>query len=285
LYYTKNQDRESGYFVSNRPGAVSVKGPTCCDDIYYYQPVKNVSVFVTGEVLSMIKTDSTDAEEMVSLTGAELKVFEIKQDTSILIKTIQTDAEGKYVLEDLEADKKYKVVAEKDGFLKTSTNVNTSGVTYSETREANIFVNKEDEPIVLKNIYYEFDKDVLTPESKATIDTTLMQILIDNPLIIIEIGSHTDSKGSMAYNEDLSRRRAISVVDYLISKGIPDARLKAKGYGETDPIAPNKNADGTDNPEGRAKNRRTEFKVIGELEKELIMESGFTGSTIEEENK
>ena len=191
LYYTKNQDRESGYFVSNRPGAVSVKGPTCCDDIYYYQPVKNVSVFVTGEVLSMIKTDSTDAEEMVSLTGAELKVFEIKQDTSILIKTIQTDAEGKYVLEDLEADKKYKVVAEKDGFLKTYTNVNTSGVTYSETREANIFVNKEDEPIVLKNIYYEFDKDVLTPESKATIDTTLMQILIDNPLIIIEIGSHT----------------------------------------------------------------------------------------------
>lgn len=282
LYFSMNQDRESGYFASNRPGSVSVKGPSCCDDIYYYQPVKNVSIFVTGEVISMLKIDSLNTDSMVSLTGAELKVFEVKNDTTILVKSITTDEDGKYVLEDLEADKEYKVVAEKDGFLKTSTTVKTDGVTYSESREANIYINKEDERIVLKNIYYEFDKDVLTPESKATIDTTLMQILLDNPLIIIELGSHTDSKGSMAYNQDLSRRRAQSVVDYLISKGIPKERLEAKGYGETTPIAPNKNADGTDNPEGRAKNRRTEFRVIGELEQELIMESGFTGSTIEE---
>lgn len=285
LYYTMNQDRESGYFVSNRPGSVSVKGPTCCDDIYYYQPVKDVSIYVTGEVVSMLKIDSLNKDSMVSLTGAELKVFEIRKDTTVLVKSVQTDVDGKYVLSDLEVDKKYKVVAEKDGFLKSSTTVNTMGVTYSETREANIYINKEDEPIVLKNIYYEFDKDVLTPESKATIDTTLMQILKDNPLIIIELGSHTDSKGSDAYNEDLSRRRAQSVVNYLISKGIPTERLEAKGYGEKSPIAPNKNPDGSDNPEGRAKNRRTEFRVIGELDKELIMESGFTGSTIEEEYK
>jgi outer membrane protein OmpA-like peptidoglycan-associated protein len=89
---------------------------------------------------------------------------------------------------------------------------------------------------------------------------------MDNPRIIVEISSHTDSVSSDEYNMKLSQKRAESVVKYLISKGIEKERLVAKGYGESKPIAPNTNPDGTDNPEGRQKNRRTEFKIIGSID-------------------
>ena len=120
-------------------------------------------------------------------------------------------------------------------------------------------------PIVIPNIYYEFDGYDLLPESKKTMDTTLLVIMKENPSIIIEIGSHTDGKGAKAYNITLSQKRAESAVNYLISKGIDKKRLKAKGYGKDFPIAPNENADGSDNPEGRQKNRRTEFRVVGKI--------------------
>ena len=81
------------------------------------------------------------------------------------------------------------------------------------------------------------------------------------------MGSHTDSIASDAYNIQLSQRRAESTVNYLIQKGIDPNRLVAKGYGESKPIARNTNPDGSDNPEGRQRNRRTEFKIleIGQL--------------------
>ena len=83
----------------------------------------------------------------------------------------------------------------------------------------------------------------------------------DNPDIVIELSSHTDSIATNAYNIRLSQRRAESAVNYIINTGVLRGRLTAKGYGESRPIARNTNLDGTDNPEGRAKNRRTEFKV------------------------
>jgi outer membrane protein OmpA-like peptidoglycan-associated protein len=89
----------------------------------------------------------------------------------------------------------------------------------------------------------------------------LAKMLTDNPTVEIEISGHTDSKGDDNYNQKLSEARAQSVVNYLISKGIDKDRLSAIGYGETMPVAPNKNDDGSDNPEGREKNRRTEYKV------------------------
>jgi outer membrane protein OmpA-like peptidoglycan-associated protein len=90
----------------------------------------------------------------------------------------------------------------------------------------------------------------------------LAQMLKDNPTVSVEISGHTDSKGEDKYNQKLSQARAKSVVEYLISQGIEKSRLVAAGYGEAKPVAPNTNPDGTDNPEGREKNRRTEFKVI-----------------------
>ena len=90
----------------------------------------------------------------------------------------------------------------------------------------------------------------------------LARFLQDNPEIKIELGSHTDSRGNDEYNRDLSQRRAESAVNYIISQGVDKNRIRARGYGEAMPIAPNTNPDGTDNPEGRQKNRRTEIKVF-----------------------
>jgi len=84
----------------------------------------------------------------------------------------------------------------------------------------------------------------------------LIKLLTDNPGIRIELGSHTDSKGSDAYNMKLSQQRSESVVNYLIGKGIAASRLEAKGYGETVAIASN------DTDDGRQQNRRTEFKIL-----------------------
>ena len=84
----------------------------------------------------------------------------------------------------------------------------------------------------------------------------LIKLLTDNPTLKIELGSHTDSKGSDDYNQKLSQSRSQSVVAYLIEKGISSDRLVAKGYGETVPVATN------DTEDGRQENRRTEFKIL-----------------------
>jgi outer membrane protein OmpA-like peptidoglycan-associated protein len=120
---------------------------------------------------------------------------------------------------------------------------------------------KVNETFVVENVYYDFDKANLKPESFPALDE-IVRMLNTYPAMEIELSAHTDSKGTTKYNQRLSEARATSVVAYLVSKGIDPSRLKAKGYGETMPIAPNKNDNGSDNPEGREKNRRTEFKVL-----------------------
>ena len=89
-------------------------------------------------------------------------------------------------------------------------------------------------PQVIENIFYDFDKATLRPESMAALDT-MVTIMKDNPNIVIEMASHTDRWGRDEYNERLSERRAQSVVDYLIAAGIAPERLRPKGYGEKRP--------------------------------------------------
>lgn len=109
--------------------------------------------------------------------------------------------------------------------------------------------------VVLNNIFFDFDKATLRPESNTELDR-LTKLLKDMPTLVIEISGHTDNVGSAAYNKTLSESRAKSVVDYLLKNGIEKSRLSYIGYGFDQPIATNS----TD--EGRQKNRRTEFKVI-----------------------
>jgi outer membrane protein OmpA-like peptidoglycan-associated protein len=107
----------------------------------------------------------------------------------------------------------------------------------------------------LKNIFFEFDRHELMPRSYVELHK-LLGVLRANPKFTIEIIGHTDNIGSDAYNEDLSLKRAQSVVRYLTQNGIPAGRLKFRGDGEKNPVSSNQ----TD--EGRAQNRRVEFRVI-----------------------
>lgn len=112
------------------------------------------------------------------------------------------------------------------------------------------------ETFVLRNVFFDFDQSTLKSESFIELDK-LADYLKENGTIRIELGGHTDNQGSAEYNEKLSLERAKSVHNYLISKGIDKERINYKGYGESQPIATN------ETEEGRALNRRTEFKIIG----------------------
>lgn len=108
--------------------------------------------------------------------------------------------------------------------------------------------------VTLKNVFFDFDKTELKPESFVELDKLVDYLRTNN--IRIEIGGHTDDQGTDEYNDRLSENRAKSVYDYLVSKGIPAERLQYKGYGKRVPVADNATE------EGRAENRRTEFKII-----------------------
>jgi len=115
--------------------------------------------------------------------------------------------------------------------------------------------------IDLKGVNFDFDKSNLRPDAVAILNEAI-EILKRYPELKVEVAGHTDSVGTDAYNQGLSERRARAVYDYLTSNGIDAGRLVGPvGYGESRPIAPNTNDDGSDNPEGRARNRRTELNV------------------------
>ncbi|MBQ7209676.1 MAG: OmpA family protein [Paludibacteraceae bacterium] len=109
----------------------------------------------------------------------------------------------------------------------------------------------------MQGIQFETNKAVIKPVSFPILDQ-IAQTFIDNPTWLVEVQGHTDNVGKADYNQSLSERRANSVRDYLVGKGVPAEKLTAKGYGLTKPIADNKTAD------GRKQNRRVEFVITFE---------------------
>lgn len=126
-------------------------------------------------------------------------------------------------------------------------------VTTPVKEEINPFPNG----MLIKTVLHDYDSD----KSKGISLIDIITVLKNNPYLIISIESHTDSKGSDVYNMELSKRRAESAKTYLLRQGISTKRIETKYYGESKPVVPNTNKDGSDNPEGRDQNRRTEFKV------------------------
>jgi outer membrane protein OmpA-like peptidoglycan-associated protein len=121
--------------------------------------------------------------------------------------------------------------------------------------EAGLENIEEGGSIVLKNIFFEFNKTTLLPESFPELDK-VVDFMIKNDIDLIEISGHTDSDGSDTYNQKLSDGRAKAVVQYLSSKGILATKMKAVGYGESKPIDTNLN------DTGKSRNRRVEFTLI-----------------------
>jgi len=151
----------------------------------------------------------------------------------------------------------YSFHTTKEGYFFDVTEIEFSPEDAEEGKREDITLKKLEvgAKIVLENIYYDYDKATLRDESIEELNR-LIQIMNDNPSLIVEISGHTDGDGSDSYNLRLSDARAQSVVDYLIGSEIYESRMEAKGYGEREPIAPN------DTPENKQLNRRTEFKVI-----------------------
>ncbi|HEX2083470.1 MAG TPA: OmpA family protein, partial [Xanthomonadaceae bacterium] len=115
--------------------------------------------------------------------------------------------------------------------------------------------------IDLEGVTFAYDKAVLTKEA-TTVLAEAIKILKEHAALKVEVAGHTDSRGDPAYNQKLSERRAKAVYDYLVKNGIDKARLIGPvGFGESRPLVPNENPDGSDNPANRAKNRRTELNI------------------------
>lgn len=268
IYYSISTNRQEGFFVSNRKGGAALKNKTCCDDIYTFKNTGYIQLKLKGKVTEVM-------DDAAGIAGANIEIY-VKGKPGgekFLLKTISTDSLGNYET-NLEAGNDYYFVVKKPDYLGSSGELNIANLNTSQSIIQDMHLAKRPkDPIHIPNITYEFDRANMTNESKITLDTTVFVLMQLNPELIIEIQAHTDSKGSDSYNLKLSQKRAESVVNYLISKGIPAKRLMAKGYGETKPIAPNTNKDGSDNPNGRAQNRRTDFKIIGVIDGEIIYDS------------
>lgn len=153
--------------------------------------------------------------------------------------------------------KTYSFMATDEDFYSVSENLNLTDITEYAEIERNLYLQPIEVgvSIRLNNIFFEFGEATLMEESFAELDR-LVKIMEDNSGLIIEIGGHTDNKGTEEFNQKLSQNRAESVVNYLISKGIDKERLSYKGYGETKPV------DTNETEEGRAFNRRVEFTIV-----------------------
>jgi outer membrane protein OmpA-like peptidoglycan-associated protein len=181
----------------------------------------------------------------------------IDNEKNVILASFKSNAAtGKYLVT-LPSGKNYGIAVQREGYLFHSENFNLpADADYQEvTKDIPLKKIEIGNTIVLKNIFFDFDKATLRPESFNELDR-LVKLLTENPTIKVELSAHTDSKGSDEYNMKLSQKRAESVVNYLIGKGISADRLIAKGYGETQPI------DTNDTEEGRQNNRRVEFKIL-----------------------
>jgi outer membrane protein OmpA-like peptidoglycan-associated protein len=125
----------------------------------------------------------------------------------------------------------------------------------TETEEADTQLTVPD------NVLFDFDSDELRPEASEVLDE-VAEVIDSYGDAAVEIVGHTDDIGAAAYNQDLSERRAASVVDHLVDEaGVDAGRLSSRGVGAAEPIEPNTNDDGSDNPDGRAANRRVEVNI------------------------
>ncbi|MCB8994279.1 MAG: OmpA family protein [Bacteroidales bacterium] len=210
---TFEKDVERGFLSSSRKGRGN-------DEIYsfYLPPLKfNLTGFVRNE-----KNNEPLGETSIKSIGSDGITAEAT-----------TNEEGGFRFM-LKPNTDYVFIASRKGFLNGKERETTKGLEKSKDFRTVIYLSPVDQVIELPNIYYDFGKWDLRPESMVALDK-LVETLNDNPNITIELMSHTDSRGSAQDNQVLSQKRAQSVVDYLISKNIAPDRLQAKGYGESVP--------------------------------------------------
>ena len=236
-----------GFFSSNRTGGVGT------DDIYAFRNIEPpLPAYITGLVKDKIT--------MQPIAGANVFLY---NPLTGKVKVLKTGPDGMYKsVVDKPAD--YVVKAMMPDFIADCSPFPLAVVKPGTTAKAprDLFLDKLtlNKTFKIENIYYDFDKYNIREEANPELDK-LVQILKEN-IINVELGSHTDSRGSVAYNDRLSQQRAESVVKYIVKAGINTSKIEAHAYGEHQLI--NKCADGVKcNAAEHQANRRTEFKVTG----------------------
>ena len=205
-----------------------------------------------------------DAGEEIILPNSKVS---LAADDGEIIDEAFTGSDGKFNFR-VYTEEHYNLIAEKTDYFTTRKEFTTIGETVDKTTLTEFITNVNfetkipmdriviEKAIVLNNIYYDLDKSAIRPDAALVLDS-LVLIMNDNPEIYIELGSHTDNRADNKYNLDLSRKRAQSAVRYIISKGVEQARIVAKGYGERQLLIINAQTE-----EEHQQNRRTEFKVL-----------------------
>jgi outer membrane protein OmpA-like peptidoglycan-associated protein/tetratricopeptide (TPR) repeat protein len=262
--FTWNSKQNIGFLASNRSNGTTANCPTCFDDIYTVQSA--VMHFAVKGTLY----EEMDGNRVAAKTGL---VTLYDDNSGTVISKQNLDGSGSYLF-DLEAEKSYKIVSRKEGYYEGLSSFNTVARTQSDTLQYDIFLREMPKPKytgpqvgqLIGTVFYDYDQSRLRADAPDTLNK-VVKFMIDNPEFVLEVGSHTDGRGSDEYNDDLGKKRSDAVIRYLVSKKVPAARLASKSYGKRVPVAPNENPDGSDNPDGRSKNRRTEFKLIDKVKK------------------
>jgi outer membrane protein OmpA-like peptidoglycan-associated protein/tetratricopeptide (TPR) repeat protein len=236
-------DSKTAYYASDRSDS---KGGL---DIYSFEMRSDIRPFKTGWVKGKVYDKKTSA-------GLPSAVELIDLASNQVISKVQTDETGNYLIT-LPVGKNYAFNVNRRGYLFYSDNYSLKNKSPDSTYTKDIPLQpiEVNAAIVLKNIFFDFNKYELKSESQIELDR-LVQLLNENATVKIQIEGHTDNIGKAPDNLKLSQNRAKAVIAYLTKKGIASSRLTAKGFGATKPVTENKTE------EGRAQNRRTELKVI-----------------------
>ena len=205
---------EDGFFTSNR-------GQKKGYDLIYSFTLPQLEFLIEGKILN------TDGEHLSEAT------LRLVGNDGTNVKT-QIRRDGTYRLK-LNKDTRYAMLATSRGFLNQKHTFATEGLKDSHTYEQDFTLAPISKPVKMDNIFFKFGSWELTPDSEAGLKA-LVKLLNDNPNITIELAAHTDLVGNNEANQELSHKRAQSVVDYLIKSGIEKERLTAIGYGEEKPV-------------------------------------------------
>ena len=237
-------DGETAYFASDREGGFGSL------DLYQFSLYEKIR----PQPVTYMKGIVFDAETQKTLL-ASFELIDLSTGKTVVSSTSNATT-GDFIVA-LPTGKSYALNVSKDGYLFYSENFQLKSVKSAKDpflKNVPLKPIKVGQSIVLNNIFYDTDKYDLKNESRIELGK-LISFLEKNPKLKFEISGHTDTIGTKPYNQVLSEKRARSVFDYLLVKGVAISRMISKGYGDSKPVAKNNTED------GRSKNRRTEFTV------------------------
>ena len=261
LFFVLTANGSTGHFSSVRPNGSGE------DDLYRVDFLPEAKPEETAAMMGSGMPGTSNGAKTVTLRG---KVMDLKMLAGMeatielldlndgrVVLTFTSDAKTGEYMAVVPGGHNYAMHVQANGYMLHSENISVG----AEGQALDLSMNIDLQPMesgtheVMRNIFFERDQAALNPASLGELGQ-LLAMLRENPTLRLEISGHTDSDGSEDHNDELSTKRANSVVDHLVNNGIPAERLVAKGYGAEQPLAPN------DSEENKAKNRRTEMQVL-----------------------